>query len=73
MQQYEDLFTPSFLDDKKRNEPLPVFPKDISLSMAYIPFQQDINPYPPEKALSKGTLFEDLNMPFKPRKEAQNE
>ena len=73
LEKYEDLFMPSFLSGNDNNEPLKPFPKDTSLAMAYIPFQQDINPYSPEKALNKGTFFKDLNKPFLGRKEAKNE
>ena len=37
------------------------------LTMAYVPFQQNIDPYEPETALSNGTLFEQLDKPFKGR------
>ncbi len=35
-----------------------------SLAMVYSPFQEFENLYEPEEALSKGTLFADLYLPF---------
>lgn len=40
------------------------FPTHISLAMMYVPFQRFENLYEPEKALERGTLFADLDMPF---------
>lgn len=40
------------------------FPPHISLAMMYVPFQRFENLYEPEKALSRGTLFADLDLPF---------
>lgn len=40
------------------------FPAHVSLAMMYIPYQNFENTYEPEKALSQGTLFADLYMPF---------
>ncbi len=34
------------------------------LAMAYIPWQQWKTPYDPAKGLSRGTIFEDLDLPF---------
>lgn len=42
----------------------PVFPKDVSVAMAYIPFQQDTTEYDVETALKRGTLFVVLDKPF---------
>lgn len=74
MQKYEDLFMPSFLVDcnddcgtLQYTGTLPPFPKDATVTMAYVPFQQNIDPYEPETALSNGTLFEQLDKPFKGR------
>lgn len=40
------------------------FPPHVSLAMMYVPYQRFENLYEPEKALSRGTLFADLDMPF---------
>ncbi len=65
MENFEELFVPTFLekDMKKR----PAIPKDASVTMAYIPLQETLESYSADKALEKGTLFPDLNKPFKGR------
>jgi hypothetical protein len=40
------------------------FPRHISLAMAYVPFQRFENLYDAEKALQRGTLYKDLDLPF---------
>lgn len=40
------------------------FPAHVSLAMMYVPFQRFENTYEPEKALERGTLFQELDMPF---------
>lgn len=35
-----------------------------SLAMAYVPWQQWKTPYDPAKGLSRGTIFEELDLPF---------
>lgn len=44
------------------------FPSHVSLGMMYVPFQRFENLYDGEKALERGTLFADLDMPFYGRK-----
>ena len=44
--------------------PLPSFPEDYAVAMAYIPYQQDSKSYDAEKALARGTLFPVLDKPF---------
>lgn len=44
--------------------PLPSFPEDYAVAMAYIPYQQDAKSYDAEKALARGTLFPVLDKPF---------
>lgn len=39
-------------------------PEDLSLAIAYVPFQTKFNPYSSEEGLSKGTLFPGLYKPF---------
>ena len=34
------------------------------LAMAYVPWQQWKTPYDPAKGLRRGTIFEDLDLPF---------
>ena len=41
-----------------------VFPARISLAMMYVPYQRFEKLYDGEKALSRGTLFEELDLPF---------
>lgn len=42
-------------DTKKHNH---------ALAMAYVPWQNFAEPYPPCKALIRGTVFEELDKPF---------
>jgi hypothetical protein len=39
-------------------------PKDMSVTMAYIPFQLDTTEFDVASALKKGTLFVTLDKPF---------
>jgi len=43
---------------------IPHMPKNPMLAFAYIPFQEYKNIYPEEKALYRGTIFKDLDIPF---------
>lgn len=38
--------------------------KNMRLAMAYVPVQRFENVYSPSEALSNGTLFGDLNLPY---------
>lgn len=40
------------------------FPKKTPLAMAYVPFQQWGETYGDDEALSRGTLFPELDLPF---------
>ena len=40
------------------------FPAKVSLAMAYVPYQRFEKLYSEEKALARGTLFEELDLPF---------
>ena len=40
------------------------FPAHVSLAMAYVPYQRFENLYDEDKALERGTLFKDLDLPF---------
>ncbi len=42
-------------------------PECTTTTMAYIPFQLDLSYYSADKALCRGTLFCDLDKPFKGR------
>lgn len=44
--------------------PESTFPAKISLAMAYVPYQRFERLYDGEKALERGTLFEELDLPF---------
>lgn len=54
--------------DQTPEMPYPVqestFPPHISLAMMYVPFQRFENLYDEEKALTRGTLFAELDLPF---------
>lgn len=39
-------------------------PKDVGVTMAYVPFQTDLSVYETSDALNAGTLFKCLNKPF---------
>ena len=40
------------------------FPSETPIAMAYVPFQQWETPYAENKALSAGTIFPSLDLPF---------
>jgi len=65
MENFEELFMPTFLDKDKKKRP--ALPKDASVTMAYIPLQETLESYSADKALEEGTLFPELNKPFKGR------
>lgn len=60
MENYVDLFKPSFLKKDART-PLPA---DASVTMAYVPLQIELITYDDEKGLEYGTIFPALNKPF---------
>lgn len=60
MDDYVDLFKPSFLKKGKR----PALPQDAAVTMAYVPLQLELVTYDEDKALKNGTLFPALNKPF---------
>lgn len=61
MENYVDLFKPSFLKKEQR----PALPKDAAETMAYIPLQLELTTYDASKGLDNGTIFPVLNKPFK--------
>jgi hypothetical protein len=46
------------------NDEREIMPKDPSLAMAYVPWQQFTSTYEPQKALMVGTIFPELDKPF---------
>lgn len=44
------------------------FPKDTSLAMAYVPFQNAGKMYSAEQGVCAGTMFPELNKPFDPER-----
>ncbi|MDD7515450.1 spore coat associated protein CotJA [Ruminococcus flavefaciens] len=50
--------------DTNGNSDTSRFPRNTPLAMAYVPFQQWGDVYDDDKALSKGTLFPELDLPF---------
>lgn len=41
------------------------FLEDLPLAMAYVSFQQWRSIYPQDEALERGTLFQELDLPFR--------
>ncbi len=41
-------------------------PKNATVTMAYVPFQNAKKLYSPEHGIQMGTIFPDLNKPFSP-------
>ncbi len=60
MENYVDLFKPSFLKKDQR----PALPADASVTMSYVPLQLELITYDDEKGLDNGTIFPALNKPF---------
>ena len=63
MDNYVDLFKPSFLKKEQRT----ALPADASVTMAYVPLQLELITYDDSKGLDTGTIFPALNKPFKGR------
>lgn len=47
------------------NNEMSKFPKDVSVAMAYVPFQNDNTLYSNEQGFAYGSMFKALNKPFK--------
>ena len=60
MENYVDLFKPSFLKKDERS----ALPADATVTMAYVPLQLDVITYEDDKELECGTIFPALNKPF---------
>ncbi len=43
---------------------IPFMPENPMLAFAYVPFQKFENLYKTDKALYRGTVFKDLDVPF---------
>ena len=54
-------------DDRGEVCVVTALPSDPVLAMAYVPFQMLERTYEPEQALQTGTLFPELNKPFRGR------
>ncbi len=54
----------SDMNKNSGNDSIPRFPVNTPLAMAYVPFQQWGETYGDDEALSRGTLFPELDLPF---------
>ena len=50
------------LNENKKT--IPPIPKDATVAMAYVPWQQFTKTYDPNRALRAGTIFPELDKPF---------
>lgn len=64
MRNYADSVAPMEFSGKGCTPNLTPFPQNTPVAMAYIPFQQFGQLYPPEKGYKQGTIFPDLDKPF---------
>lgn len=64
---YEDLFNPSFLKTAEKTGKISALPKDATVTMSYVPMQEELITYDEERALKEGTLFPCLNKEFNGR------
>lgn len=48
-----------------------IFPENMPLAMAYVPYQTWGNTYSENVALERGTIFKELDLPFLGKKEAE--
>lgn len=44
--------------------PMTKFPASTPIAMMYVPYQEWETPYDPDLALSRGTIFPSLDLPF---------
>ncbi|MDR3645777.1 MAG: spore coat associated protein CotJA [Clostridia bacterium] len=58
--QNDDIFSTLYPMQQDDN----LFPREISLAMAYVPYQKISTLYEPANALRVGTLFPDLDKPL---------
>ncbi|MEE0859421.1 MAG: spore coat associated protein CotJA [Acutalibacteraceae bacterium] len=52
-------------DFSEKDNTMPSIPKDATVAMAYIPFQNNDKLYSTEQGFVSGTMFPVLNKPFK--------
>lgn len=53
------------LFEKEQESKIPsLLPEDLSLAMAYVPFQQNSQMVAAEEGFERGTVFADLYKPF---------
>ena len=68
MDKFEKNILEKIFDEDSEADSCPVpggvFPKNVALAMAYVPFQQWQTPYEDDVALSRGTAFPCLDKPF---------
>ena len=66
--EFDSMLISSRPDSYSKNNPAPEattrFPANTPLAMAYVPFQQWGQVNDESEALSKGTLFSELDFPF---------
>ncbi len=61
-----DMYQRPFLPSQNNsNNNMSRFPQNASLAMAYVPFQEWGEVYSDDEAFPVGTLFPDLNFPFR--------
>lgn len=46
------------------SDDMTAFPAQVSVGMAYVPYQVWQNVYDPQVAIERGTIFEELDKPF---------
>ena len=63
MRERENMMSVS-ADNNSAEAPMPRFPKNTPLGIAYVPFQQWSEVYTDDHALARGTLFPELDLPF---------
>ena len=54
------------MSGKPNNSEMTRFPKHTPIAMAYVPFQQWGETYSLDKGFERGTIFPELDFPFKP-------
>lgn len=62
---YRQSMTRNVDNSRKDTRETIVFPNDMPLAMAYVPWQTWQNIYDAEKGFCNGTIFQELNLPFK--------
>ena len=52
------------VEDTSNMNEMGTFPRCLSLAMAYVPWQRFRKLYEPDVGFNRGTLFEELDLPF---------